>query len=89
MLGDAITGLGFQIAFYYGLTGFACIVYYRKEIFKSVTNFVMVGLAPFLGGANAHLHLRQGVITDYEPGRNGNRHGVPRGRRRRWRSASG
>ncbi|MGH2976488.1 MAG: APC family permease, partial [Solirubrobacterales bacterium] len=51
VLGDSITGLGFQIAFYYGLTGFACAVYYRKELFKSVRNFVMAGLVPFLGGA--------------------------------------
>jgi amino acid transporter len=33
VLNDSITGLGFQIAFYYGLTGFACTIYYRKEIF--------------------------------------------------------
>ena len=39
--------LGFQIAFYYGLTGFACAIYYRSELFKSVKNFFMVGLAPF------------------------------------------
>ena len=35
VLDDSITGLGFQIAFYYGLTGFACTIYYRKELFKS------------------------------------------------------
>ncbi len=51
VLGDSITGLGFQIAFYYGLTGFACALYYRKELFKSFRNFVMAGLVPFLGGA--------------------------------------
>jgi amino acid transporter len=51
VLGDSITGLGFQIAFYYGLTGFACAFYYRRELFKSAKNFIMVGLAPFLGGA--------------------------------------
>lgn len=51
VLGDSITGLGFQIAFYYGLTGFACAIYYRHELFKSVKNFFFVGLAPFLGGA--------------------------------------
>jgi len=51
VLADAITGLGFQICFYYGLTGFACTIYYRKELFKSARNFVMVGLAPFVGGA--------------------------------------
>ena len=51
VLSDSITGIGFGIAFYYGLTGFACVVYYRKEIFKSLKNFIMVGVAPFLGGA--------------------------------------
>ncbi len=50
VLADSITGLGFLIAFYYGLTGYACAVYYRKELFKSVRNFVMVGVAPLLGG---------------------------------------
>ena len=50
VLGDSITGLGFQIAFYYGLTGFACAIYYRKELFKSAKNFFLVGVAPFLGG---------------------------------------
>jgi amino acid transporter len=51
ILNDSITAIGFQIAFYYGLTGFACVVYYRKELFKSVKNFFMVGVAPFLGGS--------------------------------------
>jgi amino acid transporter len=50
VLSDSITGLGFQIAFYYGLTGFACVIYYRREIFKSARNFVMAGVAPLLGG---------------------------------------
>lgn len=50
VLADSITGLGFQIAFYYGLTGFACAIYYRKELFKSGRNFVMAGVAPLLGG---------------------------------------
>jgi amino acid transporter len=51
VLGDSITGLGFQIAFYYGLTGFACAVFYRKELFKSFRNFFMAGVVPFAGGA--------------------------------------
>jgi amino acid transporter len=51
VLSDSITGIGFGIAFYYGLTGYACVVYYRKELFKSFKNFIMVGVAPFLGGA--------------------------------------
>jgi amino acid transporter len=49
VLGDSISALGFAIAFYYGLTGLACVVYFRRELFKSVRNFVFVGVVPFLG----------------------------------------
>jgi amino acid transporter len=49
VLGDAITGLGFMIAFYYGCTGFACVVYFRKRIFRSVREFFLVGLFPLAG----------------------------------------
>jgi amino acid transporter len=67
VLSDAITGLGFQIAFYYGLTGFACTVYYRKEIFKSARNFIMVGLAPLLGGAALAYIFIKALITYSNP----------------------
>jgi len=50
VLGDSITALGFGICFYYGFTGIACVVYYRREIFKSARNFFLVGVAPLLGG---------------------------------------
>ena len=60
VLGDSITGLGFQIAFYYGLTGFACAVYFRKEIFKSLKNFVMVGTGAVPGRSDDDGDLRQG-----------------------------
>ncbi len=51
VLNDSITGLGFLIAFYYGLTGFACAIYFRHELLKSTKNFFMGGVFPFLGGA--------------------------------------
>ena len=49
VLANSIEALGFGIAFYYGLTGFACVIYYRHHIFKSFKNFIFIGLAPFLG----------------------------------------
>ena len=49
VLGDSIASLGLMIAFYLGLTGLACTVYYRHELFKSAKNFVLVGLAPLAG----------------------------------------
>ena len=48
---DSITALGLMIAFYYAFTGFACVIYFRHEITKSVRNFLFIGLAPFLGAA--------------------------------------
>jgi amino acid transporter len=51
VLANSILALGFGIAFYYGMTGFACVVYYRRYLFQSFKNFVFMGLAPFLGAA--------------------------------------
>ena len=50
VLGDSISALGFQIAFYYGLTGFACAIFYRRELTRSARNFFMAGVVPFVGG---------------------------------------
>jgi amino acid transporter len=49
ILFDSISALGLMIAFYYGLTGYACVVFYRRELFRSLKNFVLVGLLPLLG----------------------------------------
>jgi amino acid transporter len=49
VLGDSVTAIGFLIAFYYGLTGLACIVYYRRAITRSLKSFVVAGLMPLLG----------------------------------------
>jgi amino acid transporter len=50
ILFDSIAALGLMIAFYYGITGLACVWYYRHELTKSARNFWLVGVAPFLGG---------------------------------------
>jgi amino acid transporter len=49
ILSDSITALGLGIAFYYGLTGFACVVFYRRHLFDSVKNAVYIGLLPLAG----------------------------------------
>ncbi len=58
VLGDSVTAIGFMIAFYYGITGLACIIYYRKAIFRSGRNFVLAGLLPLAGLRDAGLRLR-------------------------------
>jgi amino acid transporter len=50
VLGDTISALGFSVCFYYGFTGLACGFYYRRELFKSVRNFLFAGLIPLAGG---------------------------------------
>jgi amino acid transporter len=50
ILFDSIAALGLMIAFYYGLTGFACTIYYRRELFRSAKTFLLIGVGPLLGG---------------------------------------
>jgi amino acid transporter len=49
ILGWAISSIGLQIAFYYSLAGFALIVGFRRVLFRSVKNFLLIGLWPFAG----------------------------------------
>jgi amino acid transporter len=46
----AVVALGIPVCFYYGSTGLACAWYYRRELFTSLRKFLLVGLAPFVGG---------------------------------------
>jgi amino acid transporter len=46
---DTLTALALMIAFYYALTGIACVIYYRRELTKSVRNFLFIGVAPMVG----------------------------------------
>jgi amino acid transporter len=45
-----IGAIGLQIAFYYGLTGFACAWFYRHTLTDSARHFVTRGVIPILGG---------------------------------------
>ena len=47
---SSIGAVGMAIAVYYGLSGISCIVYFRRWIFKSVKNFVLIALLPGFGG---------------------------------------
>jgi amino acid transporter len=50
VISDAVTAIGLYIAFYYGLTGFACTWYYRRTLLSSPRNLWMQGILPTLGG---------------------------------------
>ena len=47
---DSLTSLALMVAFYYALNGFACAIYYRRELTKSVKNFLFIGVGPLVGG---------------------------------------
>ncbi|HEX5144773.1 MAG TPA: APC family permease [Mycobacterium sp.] len=47
---DTIAALGIMICWYYGITAFACVWYFRRELFDSLHNFVFKFLFPFAGG---------------------------------------
>lgn len=48
-LSDTILSLGLAIAFYYAITGFACVWYFRRELFDSAHNIVFRFLFPLFG----------------------------------------
>ena len=47
---DTIAALGIVICWYYGITAFACLWYFRKAMFKTLHNAVFKFLFPLLGG---------------------------------------
>ena len=73
VIGDAVLAIGLYIAFYYGLTGFACAWYYRKNLTSSVRNLFMQGILPvtgalilwFLGGWSIWLDYDVATANDY------------------------
>ena len=49
VISDSVTALGPAIAFYYGLTGFACVWYFRKTLSQSARNLWIRGIIPLAG----------------------------------------
>lgn len=47
---DTIAALGIMICWYYGITAFACVWFFRSELFTSARNAVYKFLFPVLGG---------------------------------------
>jgi amino acid transporter len=67
ILFDSLLALGLMIAFYYGLTGIACVVYYRRELTKSMSNLFGMGVLPFAGGAILTWALVKSAIDLSDP----------------------
>ena len=67
ILFDSLAALGLMIAFYIGLTGFACAIYYRRELLRSVKNFFFIGVGPFAGAAILFYLLVKNAIELSDP----------------------
>ncbi|BBY02426.1 putative amino acid permease [Mycobacterium seoulense] len=67
LLAALIGSVGLMIAFYYGLTGFACAWYYRHTLTASVRGFVMRGVVPLLGGVVLLVVFVYGLIQYARP----------------------
>ena len=72
VLTDTIYSLGIMICFYYGLTAFGCIWFFRHTLFDSAFNFVFKFLFPLLGGLGLFLvfviTLKDSASPDYGSG---------------------
>lgn len=67
LLSALIGSIGLMIAFYYGLTGFACVWYYRKTMTSSLRNFIMRGVFPLAGGLMLTAAFVYGLIQFSAP----------------------
>ncbi len=67
ILFDSIAALGLLIAFYYGLTGFACALYYRREGRRSLKGLLFAVIAPALGGVILTWVLVKSIIDLSDP----------------------
>jgi amino acid transporter len=50
VLADSAASVGLLIAFYYGLTGFACVWFFRRDLLRGPRALLVKGILPLLGG---------------------------------------
>lgn len=56
------------MAFYYGITAFACVWYFRRTLLRSPRDLLMRGLLPLLGGVVMVWAFVQSSIDMLDPG---------------------
>jgi amino acid transporter len=67
VLFDTIASLGIMICFYYGLTAFACVWYFRRELFASASNVVFKLIFPLVGGLILAWVFYISVVDSFSP----------------------
>ena len=76
-LADSIASLGLAVAFYYGITAFACVVYFRRRCSPAPGNFFLRGLFPLLGGLGMAAAFVLAAISYIDPENSGTRPSAP------------
>lgn len=66
-LWDTILTLGMMICFYYGITAFACVWYFRKQWFDSTRNVFFTFLFPLVGGVILAVLFFTTLIDSMDP----------------------
>ncbi len=67
LLTALIGSVGLMIAFYYALTGFACVWVFRRTLLDSARHFVVRGVVPLLGGATLTVAFGYGLAQFARP----------------------
>ncbi len=64
---DTIYALGLMICFYYGLTAFACVWYFRRELRAGTHSLVFKGILPLVGGLMLTAVFLQTAVDAIDP----------------------
>lgn len=66
-LADSVASLGLAVAFYYGITAYACVWYFRRTLFTSTRNLFFRGIFPLLGALAMTWAFLQSAVDMIEP----------------------
>lgn len=66
-LWDSLSALSIVVAFYYMLTGVACAIYWRNELFRSTKAMLFVGVGPLIGSSVLFVLLLAAVRDGANP----------------------
>ena len=66
-LQDSIASLGLAVAFYYGITAFACVWYFRRTLRRSARHLLLRGVLPLLGGLGMLAAFVQSCVDMVQP----------------------
>ena len=67
VIADSVSAIGLMIAFYYGLTGFACAWYFRRQLAGSARDLFLKGVIPGLGGLILLWAFAKSLYDDWNP----------------------